>query len=59
MKLKTVLSPNTSQGRIRPVLLGLAVLTVGLLAEKWWWQLGALILIVVFVQALVRYVTLD
>jgi hypothetical protein len=46
-----------SGGRIRPAVLGILLVTAGLLFENNWWQLGVLILVVVFVEAAMRYST--
>lgn len=46
-------------GRIRPFMLGLLILVLGLSMGRWWWQVGLTIIIVVFVDALLRYRTLD
>ena len=48
-----------SSGRIRPFVLALVILIAGLLLQKWWWQIGAVIMIVLFVEAYYRYRTLD
>jgi hypothetical protein len=46
-------------GRIHPFLLGIIVLVAGLLAHQWWWQIGAVIIVAVFVDAYFWYRTLD
>lgn len=48
-----------SSGRIRPFVLALVILVAGLFLEKWWWQIGAVIIIVTFVEAVYRYRALD
>lgn len=56
-KMKSILV--RASGRIRPVVIGLIVLVAGLLMHRWWWEIGAILLIVIFVDAYFRYVTLD
>jgi hypothetical protein len=44
-----------SVGRVRPFVLGLLVMIVGVFMEKWWWQLGLMIIIAVFVESYFHY----
>jgi hypothetical protein len=46
-------------GRARPLVLAITILAAGLLLDKWWWQVGGVLLIVLFVEAFYRYRTLD
>ncbi|MFN8791916.1 MAG: hypothetical protein ACK5Y2_10730 [Bdellovibrionales bacterium] len=46
-------------GRIRPFVLALIILVAGLLLDNWWWQIGVVIMIVLFFDAVYRYRTLD
>jgi hypothetical protein len=46
-------------GRIRPFVLALIILVSGLILQKSWWQVGLVIMIVLFVQAFYRYRSLD
>lgn len=46
-------------GRIRPLGIALIVLIAGLLLDKWWWQLGIVIMIALFIDAYNRYRTLN
>ena len=45
--------------RIRPGFLGFFILVLGLLMDKWWWQIGATILLILFIEAYFRYRTMD
>jgi hypothetical protein len=49
---------NSGEIRIDPVL-AITILAAGLLLDKWWWQVGGVLLIVLFVEAFYRYRTLD
>lgn len=46
-------------GKIRLVALALVILATGLIMGKWWWQIGGIMLIVIFVQAFYRYRSLE
>jgi hypothetical protein len=48
-----------SSGRIRPFVLALIILIAGLLLDKWWWHVGVVIMIVLFVEAFYHYRPLD
>ncbi len=64
LKNSLVTSPQNNlkrsqAGRIRPFVLAVIILSAGLLLGKWWWQIGGVLLIVLFVEAFYRYRTLD
>lgn len=42
-------------GRVRPLVIALVLIAVGLILDKWWWQIGLTILVVLFVEAFYRY----
>ncbi|MBL7671758.1 MAG: hypothetical protein JNM39_14825 [Bdellovibrionaceae bacterium] len=44
-------------GRIRPLVLAVIILLAGLLLDKWWWQIGGILVLVIFVEAFYRYRT--
>lgn len=46
-------------GRIRPFVLGLTLLILGIVFDKWWWGIGLLIIIVLFIEAYFRYRPMD
>ena len=48
-----------NSGRVRPLVLALVILVAGLLLDKWWWHVGGVIMIVIFIEAFYRYRTLD
>jgi predicted RND superfamily exporter protein len=50
---------NLQLGRIRPLILGILILILGLWMDRWWWRLGALIIVVVAVEGYYRYRSLD
>ena len=56
---RRILPQPKDLGRVHPLLLGLVILVVGLLLKMWWWQLGAVLLIAVFVGAFYRYRAVD
>lgn len=43
----------------RPASLALLVLITGLLLGKWWWQIGALVIVILLFEAYVRYRSMD
>lgn len=47
------------KGRIRPVLMGFLLLIVGLAFDQWWWKVGGIIVIVVFVDSVLRSPKID
>lgn len=55
MKDKWFLKIRSIDGRVRPVIFGIIVMVSGLLLDRWWWKVGGIILIVVFVEAAYRY----
>jgi hypothetical protein len=57
-KRRRAVSQLTTSGRVRPVMVAIILIISGLFFDKWWWQLGAIILAVVFVEASIRYRTL-
>ncbi len=46
-------------GRIRPFLLALIILITGLWLDKWWWQIGMITIIIIFIESCYRYQTHD
>ena len=56
---KEVARMESYSGRIYLSLLAILILVAGLVLDKWWWQIGALLIIVLFVNAYSRYRTLD
>ncbi len=50
---------RSQRGRVRPFVLGVIILAAGLVLDKWWWQIGGVLLTVVFVEAFYRYRALD
>ena len=47
------------KGRVRPTVLGIIILASGLMLNQWWWQIGAVLLCVVFIEGFYRYRSLD
>ncbi|MFZ3230214.1 MAG: hypothetical protein WA160_08415 [Pseudobdellovibrio sp.] len=42
-------------GRVRPLVLGFLILFTGLILDKWWWKIGGVVVIVVFVESIYHY----
>ncbi|MGE4133918.1 MAG: hypothetical protein AB7F86_19940 [Bdellovibrionales bacterium] len=42
-------------GRVHPLLLGLLILAIGLSVNRWWWQIGAVLILIVLVESVLRY----
>jgi hypothetical protein len=42
-------------GRIRPFLIAIVILGIGLLLDKWWWQIGLIIIVVFLVENYFHY----
>lgn len=45
--------------RIPLLIIGMLLMSAGIVLDRWWWQIGALILVVLFVEALFILVILD
>ncbi len=45
--------------RIPLLIIGMILMSVGIVLDKWWWQIGALIVVVLFVEALFILIVLD
>jgi hypothetical protein len=46
---------NPQLGRIRPFVLALFIIVLSLLLHNWWWKIGAIIMIILFIEAYFRY----
>jgi hypothetical protein len=48
-----------NNGRVRPFVVALSLIILGLLLHQWWWRVGGVIMIVLFIEAYFRYRSLD
>lgn len=46
-------------GRVRPLVLALILLALGLVFDRWMWQIGMILIVVLFVEACFRYRSLN
>jgi hypothetical protein len=60
-KIKNLFSElsKSNRGRVNLLIVALIIIVSGLIMNKSWWQVGFVILIVLFVNAYIKYTTLD
>ncbi len=59
LKQKAKSKTLNNKGRIRPVILGLILIIAGLFLDHLFWQMGVIILIIVFIEGYYHYPPLN